>query len=237
MLIKDFFENIICFENILHNFEPTKLYKIMESIRILTFLVLSILINQNVLACKSCGCSSSKESHTHSEKSITKEVIISESSVKWLANKVTGSHEGIVAISDAHLHFEDDLLSGGNITIDMNSINCTDLVGEPKEQLEGHLLSDDFFGTKYYPTAELEIIKAEKVSADIFKVSAIIEIKGVKQNINFNASIKNGVAKADLVIDRSKFNIRYGSGTFFENLGDKMIYDEFNLSVIIAYEK
>lgn len=208
----------------------------MKSIRILTLIILSFSIYFNVYACESCGCSASKESHTHSEKSITKEVIISNSTVKWLAKKVTGSHEGNVAISAAHLHFEDDILSGGNIKIDMNSINCTDLVGEPKEKLEGHLLSDDFFGTKYYPTAELEIFKAEKISTDTYKINGIIEIKGVKQDIVFNANIKNGIAKADIVIDRSKFNVKYGSGTFFENLGDKMIYDEFNLSVVIAYK-
>ena len=208
----------------------------MKSIKFLTFLVLSFTINFNALACKSCGCSATKESHTHSDKSITKDVVISESSVKWLAKKVTGSHEGTVSISDAHLHFEDNLLTGGNITIDMNSINCTDLTGEPKEQLEGHLLSDDFFGTKFYPKAELEIIKSEKVSTDTYNVTAIIEIKGVKQNIDFKANIKNGIAKAELVIDRSKFNVKYGSGTFFENLGDKMIYDDFSLSVVIAYK-
>jgi len=208
----------------------------MKVIRILTLLTLSFTINFNVFACKSCGCSASNKSHTHTEKSITKDVVLSNSSVKWLAKKVTGSHEGVVNISDAHLHFEDDMLTGGNIKINMNSINCTDLVGEPKEQLEGHLLSDDFFGTKYYPTAELEIVKAEKISDDTYKIEGIIEIKGVKRDIAFNANIKNGIAKADLVIDRSKFNIKYGSGTFFENLGDKMIYDEFNLSVVIAYE-
>ena len=92
----------------------------MKTIKILTLLILSFSININVLACKSCGCSANKESHTHSEKSITKDVIISNSSVKWLAKKVTGSHEGNVAISDAHLHFEDDMLTGGNIKIDMN---------------------------------------------------------------------------------------------------------------------
>jgi len=220
----------------LYRFAASKLYKNMKSIKFLTFLVLSFSINFNVLACKSCGCSASKETHTHSEKSITKDVLISNSTVKWLAKKVTGSHEGNVAISDAHLHFEDNMLTGGNIKIDMNSINCTDLVGEPKEQLEGHLLSDDFFGTKYYPTAELEIINSEKISNDTYKIKGIIEIKGVKQEIAFNANIKDGIAKADLVIDRSKFNVRYGSGAFFENLGDKMIYDEFNLSVVIAYK-
>ena len=208
----------------------------MKTIRILTLLILSITINFNAFACKSCGCSASKKSHTHTENSITKDVVLTNSSVKWLAKKVTGSHEGVVTISDAHLHFEDDMLTGGNIKINMNSINCTDLVGEPKEQLEAHLLSDDFFGTKYYPTAELEIVKAEIISNDTYKIEGIIEIKGVKQDIAFNANIKNGIAKANLVIDRSKFNVRYGSGTFFENLGDKMIYDEFNLSVVIAYE-
>ena len=72
-------------------------------------------------------------------------------------------------------------------------------------------------------------MKAEKVSADTYK------IKGVK-DIVFNAIVNNGIAKADLVIDRSKFNVKYGSGTFFDNLGDRMIYDEFNLSVVIAYK-
>ena len=208
----------------------------MKTIRIITLLILSFSINANVFACKACGCSASKESHTHSEKSITKDVIISNSTVKWLAKKVTGSHEGNVAIYDAHLHFEDDILTGGNIKIDMNSINCTDLVGDSKEQLESHLLSEDFFGTKFYPTAELEIINAEKISTDTYKINCVIEINGVKQDIAFKANIKYGIAKADLVIDRSKFNVKYGSGTFFENLGDKMIYDEFNLSVVIAYE-
>ena len=187
----------------------------MKTIRILTLLILTFTVNVNAYACKACGCSASKKSHTHSEKSITKDVIISNSTVKWLAKKVTGSHEGNVAISDAHLHFEDNILTGGNIKIDMNSINCTDLDGEPKEQLEGHLLSDDFFGTKFYPTAELEIINAEKISTDTYNIKGIIEIKGVKQDIAFKANIKNGIAKADLVIDRSKFNVKYGSGTFF----------------------
>ena len=104
----------------------------MKTTRIFALLILSFIVNLNVFACKSCGCSTSTESHTHSEKSTTKDVIISNSSVKWLAKKVTGSHEGIVAISDAHLHFEDDMLTGGNIKIDMNSINCTDLMVSQK---------------------------------------------------------------------------------------------------------
>ena len=79
-------------------------------------------------------------------------------------------------------------------------------------------------------------MKAEKVSADTYKIKGVIEIKGVKQDIVFNAIVNNGIAKADLVIDRSKFNVKYGSGTFFDNLGDRMIYDEFNLSVVIAYK-
>lgn len=208
----------------------------MKAIKISTIFILLLSFSSDLFACKSCGCSANNKSHTHSESSVTKEVITNKSSVKWLAKKVTGSHEGNVSISDAHLHFENDILTGGNITINMNSINCTDLEGEPKKQLEGHLLSDDFFGTKFYPTAELEIIKADKISSELYKISASIVIKGVKQDISFNATIKNGIAKADLVIDRSKFNVKYGSGTFFDNLGDKMIYDEFNLYVVIAYK-
>ena len=207
----------------------------MKKFKLIIILLLSLFINNEIFACKACGCSTKKETHSHSDKAVTKEVNTSKSSVKWLAKKVTGSHEGNVKIKDAHLHFEDGLLSGGTVIMDMQSIVCTDLDGELKEQLEGHLLSEDFFGSSYYPEAKMEILKAQKKSKDLYSINAVISIKGIKQNISFDATIKNGLATANLVIDRTKFNIKYGSGSFFDNLGDNLIYDDFNLTVQIAY--
>ena len=119
----------------------------------------------------------------------------------------------------------------------MSTIECTDLVGEPKSSIEGHLSSDDFFGIKKYPTANLEIVNADKIkySKNKYKVSAILEIKSIKNNIELEVVIDNGSAVVDLVIDRTLYNIKYGSGSFFDNLGDKMIYDDFKLSVSLKY--
>jgi polyisoprenoid-binding protein YceI len=190
-----------------------------------------------MFACKTCGCSSKKNTHNHSENSINKDIDISKSYVKWLGEKVTGSHEGTISVKEGHLHFDNNFFTGGNIVIDMSTIECTDLVGEPKSSIEGHLSSDDFFGINKYPTANLEILNADKIkdSKNKYKVSAILEIKSIKNNIEFEVEIDNGSAIVDLVIDRTRYNVKYGSGSFFDNLGDKMIYDDFKLSVSLKY--
>ena len=208
----------------------------MKSIKI-TALLISFLLSFQTFACKTCGCSSKKDTHNHSENSINKDIDISKSSVKWLGEKVTGSHEGTISIKEGHLHFDKNTFTGGNIVIDMSTIDCTDLVGEPKSSIEGHLSSDDFFGIKKYPTANLEIVNAEKIkySKNKYKVSAILEIKSIKNNIELEVVIDNGSAVVDLIIDRTLYNIKYGSGSFFDNLGDKMIYDDFKLSVSLKY--
>ena len=207
----------------------------MKNLKILSLLISFSLISFSSYACKSCGCSANKSVHSHSKNSIKKDVKTSKSTVKWTGKKFTGSHEGNIEIKDAHLHFENETLTGGNGVMDMSSIICTDLEGEQKEQLEGHLKSDDFFGVKKFPTANLEILSTTKLSKNKYKINGVIEIKGIKKEINFNADIQNGLAKADIVIDRSEFDVRYGSGSFFDNLGDNVIYDEFNLSVAIYY--
>ena len=208
----------------------------MKSIKIAALLI-SFLISFQTFACKTCGCSSKKDTHNHSENSINKDIDISKSSVKWLGEKVTGSHEGTISIKEGHLHFDNNTFTGGNIVIDMSTIDCTDLVGEPKSSIEGHLSSDDFFGIKKYPTANLEIVNAEKIkySKNKYKVSAILEIKSIKNNIELEVVIDNGSAIVDLVIDRTLYNIKYGSGSFIDNLGDKTIYDDFKLSVSLKY--
>ena len=208
----------------------------MKTIKIIAVSI-CLLLSFQMFACKTCGCSSKKNTHNHSENSINKDIDISKSSVKWLGKKVTGSHEGTISVKEGHLHFDNNFFTGGNIVIDMSTIECTDLVGEPKSSIEGHLSSDDFFGIKKYPTANLEIVNAEKIkySKNKYKVSAILEIKSIKNNIEFEVEIDNGLAIVDLVIDRTKYNVKYGSGSFFDNLGDKMIYDDFKLSVSLKY--
>lgn len=167
---------------------------------------------------------------------IIKNINVVKSSIDWKGYKVTGQHEGTLKFKSGNLKFEGDKLVGGEITVDMNTINCTDLDGGSKGKLEGHLKSDDFFGVNSFPTA---IIKFTKVTSrgpvGEYKVTANITIKNTTKEIKFNATANNGVATATIKLDRSDFDIRYGSGSFFDNLGDKTIYDEFDLNVALNF--
>ncbi|MBC6425689.1 MAG: YceI family protein [Ekhidna sp.] len=164
----------------------------------------------------------------------------SASTVKWVGKKVTGQHNGNIALKGGRLEMEGDQLVGGIFTIDMTTINCEDLSGDTKEKLEGHLKSDDFFGVKIYPTSTFVITRAVPQGTGSYKIVGNITIKDTTEEIQFPATLKKEdgkvIATADITIDRSKFNVRYGSGSFFDNLGDKTIYDNFELSVMLVSE-
>lgn len=158
----------------------------------------------------------------------TENKTITDSSISWTGSKVTGKHSGIINLKEGFLQMNGEELVGGSITIDMTSIIVTDLEGDSKASLEGHLKSDDFFGVANHPTANLEIISAER-NGNNYAVTGIITIKGVAQPINFTLGVKNQYATATLTINRTLFGIRYGSGSFFDNLGDKAISDDFEI--------
>ncbi len=160
-----------------------------------------------------------------------------QSSVTWEGKKVLGSHQGDITVKDGTLDFDGDVLVGGTFTIDMSTINCTDLsAGQGKEKLEGHLASDDFFGIATHPTATFTITKVvSRGKMGEYKIVGNMTIKGKTNEVKFNAVVKDGMAKADITLDRTEYDIRYGSGSFFDSLGDKTIYDEFDLSIALAY--
>lgn len=164
-----------------------------------------------------------------------KEVNIKSSNVFWKGEKVTGSHEGNISLKSGVLKFDDEKLIGGNIVINMNTIDCTDLSGEYKSKLEGHLKSNDFFGVEKFPEASLEITKVRSKGNSKYVCTADLTIKGITKEIKFEAELEKGNATTNIVIDRTNFNIKYASGSFFKELGDKMIYDEFEISVSLKY--
>ena len=164
------------------------------------------------------------------------EVNKEKSEITWKGYKVTGSHHGTIALKEGSLEFDNGVLTGGSFEIDMTSLAVKDLQGEWAGKLEGHLKSDDFFGVKNFPTAKFVITKVyPKGTPGDYKIIGDLTIKETTKEIKFYASVKEegqaNVATADITIDRSEFDVRYGSGNFFENLGDKTIYDEFDLSV------
>jgi len=176
-------------------------------------------------------------SFTNLEPANSKEVNTSTSQIIWKARKVTGSHEGTVKLKSGNLEFNNGVLTGGRFEIEMTSIAVTDLSGDMKGKLEGHLNSDDFFGVEKFPVATMVITSvASRGTAGEYKVTANATIKGKTKEIRFLAKVDeaNGTATAEIELDRTDYDIRYGSGSFFDNLGDKTIYDDFSLTVTLA---
>ena len=166
---------------------------------------------------------------------VTEDVKIKSSTINWLGSKVTGSHEGTVNLQSGFLKFDNNDLVGGEFVIDMTSIVCTDLSGKGKASIEGHLKSDDFFSVDDFPSASLKISDVKKQSLGDYVVTANITIKGITQAITFKTVIKDKTANATLIIDRTEFGIIYKSGNFFEELADKAIYDEFEMTVNLKF--
>lgn len=160
---------------------------------------------------------------------VNKEIKTDKSKVVWKGYKVTGSHEGTIAIKSGTLNFEKDKLVSGAIVMDMTSINTTDLEGGSKGKLDGHLKSDDFFGVEKHPTSKLVFDKATASGKNSYNVTGNLTIKGKTNPVTFTISIYGNKATATLKIDRTKYDVRYGSSSFFDNLQDKAIYDDFDL--------
>lgn len=165
----------------------------------------------------------------------TKKVDASKSKVEWIGKKVTGQHNGTINLKDGALVFKKKKLKGGTFTVDMTSINTTDLTGEYKGKLDGHLKADDFFGTDKYPTSKLDFKLISDNGDNTYNVTANLTIKDVTAPVNFKITVKGNVATTTLKIDRTKYGIKYGSGSFFDNLGDKTINDEFQLDVTLQF--
>jgi polyisoprenoid-binding protein YceI len=166
------------------------------------------------------------------------------STVDWTAEKVTGKHNGTVPFSTGEIKVAKDMLSGGSFDVDMTGIKVTDLEGEWATKLEGHLKADDFFGVDKNPKAKFVITSVVPLKGDVqnnVTITGKLTIKEITNEITFPANTKviNGtfVGFADMKVDRTKYGIKYGSKSFFEDIGDKAIYDEFTLKLKIVANK
>ena len=164
-----------------------------------------------------------------------KEINIKESKVTWTGKKVTGAHTGTINLKSGFFNMEDEKLIGGEFVMDMTTINTTDLSGENKQKLEGHLKSEDFFGVEKHPTAKLVITNIASKGNDSYGVVGNLTIKNITKPVTFDLEMNDNSASAKLSIDRSKYDIKYGSGSFFDDLGDKTIYDNFDLDVSLKF--
>jgi polyisoprenoid-binding protein YceI len=156
------------------------------------------------------------------------------STVNWTGKKILGLHTGNINIADGFIEMTDNNIAGGEIEIDMTSIVITDI--EDKKTNQGflaHLLNDDFFSVDKFKIAKLVINGTSKIENNKSKIEGTLTIKGITHPVSFMATVEvftNTLhSLGELVIDRTLYNIRYGSGKFIENLGDNLIYDDFVL--------
>ena len=165
---------------------------------------------------------------------VNKFKVADKSSVKWVGKKVAGEHYGSVQLKSGTIEMTGGKLTGGSFEMDMTSITCEDLDGEWSDKLVGHLKSDDFFGVNNYNTAKLNVKKVTPAGSNKYNVLAHLTIKGKTHPVEFPVTVsdKNGNVKAagTITVDRTKYGIRYGSDSFFDNLGDKAIENNFTLS-------
>jgi polyisoprenoid-binding protein YceI len=157
--------------------------------------------------------------------------------IQWFGEKVTGHHFGNVDLKEGWLTWQDNKIVSGEFTIDMATIRDS----ENLAKLIGHLKSDDFFSMEKFPVSRLVLTGSEPFDKGTAVVKGILTIKGISHPIEFKTARQvkdDGVwFYSNIIVDRSKYDIRYGSGSFFDNLGDKTIYDEFKLKVTLLVKK
>lgn len=161
------------------------------------------------------------------------------SKLVYLAKKVTGEHTGEVKIANGFLNFDKEALKGGEFEIDMTTITNTDITDKDYlKKFIDHMVSDDFFSVEKFKTAKFVVksVKKQK-AANTFAVKGDLTIKGKTSPISFDAVATKEQATAKVIFDRTKFDIKYGSGKFFQGLGDKMINDQVQLDVTLTAKK
>ena len=164
----------------------------------------------------------------------TQNVNIESSTVNWIGKKIGGQHEGLIKLKSGVFEEKSGEIVSGSFVIDMTSISNTDLTDEGYNQkLVGHLKSDDFFGVEKYPTATLNITKATAFSDGKASVTGELMIKGKSESITFDFIKNENSYTATMEVDRSKFDVKYGSSSFFDSLGDKAIDDIFILDIAL----
>lgn len=172
---------------------------------------------------------------TNGEGTTSYEINTKESKVFWTATKITGAaHSGYISIASGTVLVKENLVSGASLKIDLNSIVNTDIEDkEYSDKLVGHLKSDDFFSVEKHPLANFEITSVEKANGSEYTVAGKLTIKGITNDILFPAKINVSGGKVTAYgtakLDRTKWDIKYGSGSFFSDLGDKAINDEFEI--------
>ena len=167
----------------------------------------------------------------------------SESVIEWTGAKPTGKHNGTINIESGVFTVNDGKVESGSFIIDMNSIVNLDIPAdkEMNGKLVGHLKSADFFDVEKFPSAAFEVTGLEEKEGQMM-LSGNLTLKDKKNNVTFPVSLNEDndsytITSEVFTIDRSKWDVRYGSKSFFDNLGDKFINDDIELKITLKANK
>jgi len=177
---------------------------------------------------------------------------IDKSTIEWLGTKPTGTHFGTVGLSDGKIFVDKNKVTGGTLVIDLNSIEVHD-IEEPalNDRLLGHLKSADFFYVDSFPTATFQIASLEKISDAVKSEDGIVPthlvkgnltMRGITKGITFPAAIEVKdnlvyVESSQFMINRTNWNVNYGSKSIFAELKDNFIHDEMGIKIEFVAEK
>jgi polyisoprenoid-binding protein YceI len=162
------------------------------------------------------------------------QVVASLSNIDWKGRKMTGTHSGTIAIKEGEFSLNEGKLTSGKFVVDMGSIAVLDITDPATNaQFVGHLKSNDFFASAEYPEAVFEITTVKNNH-----IEGSLTIRGISRTVVFDADIHvTGdmlTATGQIIIDRTEFGIKFRSGNFFQDLGDTLIYNDFELNVNIT---
>lgn len=166
-------------------------------------------------------------------------IVAAQSNIDWTGRKVTGSHNGTITIKDGTLVLNDGKLTSGEFVVDTTSIKILDITDPATNaQFAGHLASDDFFASEKYPEAQFVITSTESNENSAYHINGDLTIKGITHPIQLGAKLNADddtlTASGKIIVDRTKYDMKFRSGNFFQNLGDNLIYNDFELKVNIA---
>jgi len=161
-------------------------------------------------------------------------IVATKSNIDWVGRKITGAHNGTIGIKNGALTLTDGAVTGGRFTIDTQSIRILDVTDPATNaQFAGHLASEDFFSSEKYPEASFEI-----TGVTGSHIEGNLTIKGITAPVGFDADVKVAgdilTALGKVVVDRTVYGMKFRSGNFFKDLGDTLIYNDFDLDVNIT---
>lgn len=180
---------------------------------------------------------------TYTQDSQTRYVVtVTKSKVEWTGKKLTGEHYGEIKLASGELIFSKEKLVAGKFDMNMTSITCTDISdAKSNKRLVDHLKSEDFFSVNRYPLSQFVITSVKYKATNEYGVTGDLTIKGKTHAVTFSVKFRNVNnemhAEATMTFDRSKYDVKFGSQSFYENLGDKLVYDDVDISINLTLAK